>query len=96
MRIEPGVKIFEEPKGLNPDKLDDAVLAMLSLCITDEEIGNKAGIQADPGFDWNSLERLHKQGFLATPPNILADRPIWLTPEGVRRARELFRKTFCD
>lgn len=84
------------PKEFKPDKLDNAVLAMLSLCILDDEIGSNPGIQADPGFDYEALQRLHAKGYLAARPSISSDRPVWLTPEGARRARELFRKLFCD
>ncbi len=89
-------KIVERPEGLKQAKLDDAVLALLSLCINDNEIGSKPGIQANPGFDYETLKRLHAKGYLASPPSILPDRPVWLTPDGARRARELFRELFCD
>src|SRR6266542_1376824 len=70
--------------ALDLDKLDDAVLAMLSLCIINDEIDERPGIQAEDGFDYQSLVRLHKQGYLATKPN-LPIHAIWLTPEGARR-----------
>jgi hypothetical protein len=88
--------VVKSPKGLKPDKLDDVVLAMLSLGIIDDEIGQKTEIQAETGYDYEALERLHTKGFLAGPPSILSDRPVWLTPKGVRRARKLFREMFCS
>jgi hypothetical protein len=89
-------KTINNNHSLDSEKLDDAVLAMLSLGIIDDEIGSKPGIQAEPGFDYDALERLHAKGFLAAPPHTLSDRPVWLTPEGARHARELFRKMFCN
>ena len=83
------------PPTPNPDKLDDAVLAMLSVCIIDDEIGNRPGIQTQEGFNYESLIRLHKKGYLATCPHHPINA-IWLTPEGARRARELFRQMFCE
>jgi Lar family restriction alleviation protein len=80
---------------LDLDKLDDAVLAILSLCIINDEIAERPGIQAEDGFDYESLVRLHKKGYLATEPHPPI-HAIWLTPEGARRGRELFRKLFSS
>ena len=81
-------------EALDPDKLDDAVLAMLSVFIIDSEIGNRPGIQTVEGYDDEALVRLHRKGYLATYPHQPINA-IWLTPEGARRARELFRQMFC-
>jgi hypothetical protein len=80
----------------NFDKFDDAMLAMLSDCILTGKPRRRLGIQADPKFNYQSLQRLRAKGYLAAPPSILADRPIWLTPKGARRAQKLFRQMFCD
>ena len=83
-----------EPVQLSTERLDEAVLALLSLCIL-SALPGQPGIQADPGFDYDSLKRLHAQGYLAACPHHPI-HTIWLTPEGARRSRELFRKLFCD
>ena len=77
------------------DKVDDAVLAILSLSIIDDEIGERPGIQAEDGFAYESLVRLHKKGYLAAEPHPPI-HAIWLTPDGARRGRELFRKMFSN
>ena len=78
----------------NLDKLDDMVLAMLSLCMVLEASGTDQRIQAEPEFDYYALQRLYAKGYLAAPPSTVSGRPVWLTPEGARRARDLFRQTF--
>lgn len=88
-------KVVKEPKGLNHQKLDDAVLAMLSQSICANQKVTGLGIQAEPGLDYGALERLYAAGDLCSPPSILSDRPVWLTPKGVRRAKRLFREIFC-
>ena len=40
-----------QPDGLTTEKLDEAILAMLSLNLRDDEIGNRPGIQAEAGFN---------------------------------------------
>jgi hypothetical protein len=75
--------------------LDNATLAILTLSISQNDHPGLSGIQVDPEFDLPTLARLHDKGFLATEPHPPVNA-IWLTPEGARRAHELFRKLFCD
>jgi hypothetical protein len=42
----------------DPDKIDDAVLALLLLGRHDE-------VRAWKTFDWDAMERLHEKGFIA-------------------------------
>jgi hypothetical protein len=42
------------------DKIDEAVLALLSL-------GLHGGARAWKGFDWDSMDRLHQRGYIADP-----------------------------
>jgi hypothetical protein len=44
------------------DKIDDAVLGLLWLTLHDER-------RAWKGFDWNTLDRLHRKGLIADPAN---------------------------
>lgn len=46
----------------NPDKIDDAVLALLLLTSFTEGKGEFAVTRAWKGHDWDSLDRLHQKG----------------------------------
>ena len=45
---------------LDTDKIDQAVLALLSL-------GRHEGYRVWKGFDWAVLNRLHEQGYITDP-----------------------------
>jgi Domain of unknown function (DUF6429) len=70
---------------IDTDKVDDAVLGLLWLTLHDER-------RAWKGFDWDSLERLHRKGLIADPAN--KRKSVVLSDEGLRRTRELFRALF--
>ena len=46
---------------IDPDKIDEAVLALLYLTLHDDS-------RAWKGFDWESLNRLHQKGLILDPP----------------------------
>jgi hypothetical protein len=52
----------------------------------------QAGGRALKGFDWATLERLHQKGWIAEPR--IKDMALAVTPEGVQKSEELFRKYF--
>ncbi|WP_439529051.1 DUF6429 family protein [Pannonibacter sp.] len=70
---------------IDEDKVDAAVLGLLFLTLHD---GNRAW----KSFDWDTLSRLHRQGFIANPVNTA--KSVTLTPEGIRRSEELFMQMF--
>ena len=45
---------------LDTGKIDDAVLALLCLGLHD-------GVRAWKGFDWDAMDRLHRQGYISYP-----------------------------
>ncbi len=67
-------------------KLDEIVLALLYLNVS-------TTARAWKGFDWDSLDRLHSQGFISTPKS--KAKSVVLSEEGARRAEELFRRYFA-
>ena len=67
------------------DKVDDAVLALMSLTIHDR-------VRAWKGFDWDALNRLHEKGLIADPRN--KTKSVVLTEEGLARSEELFERLF--
>jgi predicted transcriptional regulator len=69
-------------------KLDEVVLALLHFnAHTDHGV-----TRAWKGFDWDSLGRLHAQGFISDPKS--KAKSVVLTEEGARIAEELFRRHF--
>ena len=69
-------------------KLDEVVLALLHFnAHTDHGV-----TRAWKGFDWDSLDRLHAQGFISDPKS--RAKSVVLTEEGARTAEELFRRHF--
>jgi predicted protein tyrosine phosphatase len=52
--------MFAMPKAIDQDKLDQAVLALLSL-------GRHDGFRTWKGFDWEVMGRLHQKGDISDP-----------------------------
>jgi len=70
-------------------KLDEVVLALLYFnAHTDHGV-----TRAWKGFDWDTLDRLHAQGFISDPKS--KAKSVVLSEEGARRAEELFRRYFA-
>jgi hypothetical protein len=71
---------------IDPDKIDDAVLALLLLGLHDE-------CRAWKGHDWGALDRLHQKGYISNPAS--KARSVVFTDEGLREAERLFNKFFA-
>jgi hypothetical protein len=69
----------------DPDKIDDAVLALLLLGLHDE-------CRAWKGHDWDALDRLHQKGYISNPAR--RAKSIVFSDEGLRQAERLFKKFF--
>jgi hypothetical protein len=72
----------------DPDKVDDAVLALLWLTM----FGDKYGDRAWKGHDWDALDRLHEKGYIGDPKG--KAKSVVVTEEGKARAEALFRTLF--
>lgn len=70
---------------IDENKVDDAVLALLWLTLHDNN-------RAWKGFDWDSLERLHKKGMIGSPGGRV--KSVVLTKEGLDAAERLFEQLF--
>lgn len=70
------------------DKVDEMTLALMFL-VTSEQGGFA---RAWKGFDWNTMDRLHRKGWISDPKTKALS--VTVTPEGLERARELFRLHF--
>ena len=71
---------------LDNDKIDDAVLALLLLGIHEDD-------RAWKGFDWDTLDRLHKKGFISNPRG--KAKSIVFTAKGLLEAQRLLEKLFA-
>jgi hypothetical protein len=72
------------------DKVDDYTLALMYLVFH----GDRYGMRAWKGFDWDTLDRLHEKGLIADPKG--KAKSVVVTAEGEQRAEDLFREFFAD
>jgi len=75
----------------NKDKVDELTLTLLYLVMHDED---EYGARAWKGFDWDTMNRLHEQGFIGNP--VSKAKSVLVTREGCERAKELFEKHFAN
>ena len=71
---------------IDPERIDDAVLALLWLGLHD-------GWRAWKGFDWDALDRLHRKGMISDP--VGKAKSVVFTEEGLREAERLFGELFA-
>jgi hypothetical protein len=74
---------------IDRDKVDEAVLALLSLGIHDE---NEYGGRAWKGFDWNAMNRLHEKGLIGDP--VSKAKSVMMTSANIAAAEKAFQKLF--
>jgi hypothetical protein len=72
---------------LDTDKIDQAVLALLSL-------GRHDGYRAWKSFDWEVLGRLHQKGYISDPVN--KAKSVLFTEEGARASQHLLEVLFAQ
>jgi hypothetical protein len=70
---------------LDPDKIDRAVLALLSLGLHD-------GYRTWKGFDWDALARLHEKGYISDP--VGKAKSVLFTEEGLAESQRLLQELF--
>lgn len=70
------------------DKVDEMVLALLSLTMFED----RSGLRAWKGHDWDALDRLHEKGYISDPKS--KAKSVVMTKEGAKQAKELFEKHF--
>ncbi len=72
---------------IDPDRIDDATLALLLLGLHDD-----AG-SVWKSFDWDALDRLHAKGLISAPRS--RAKSVVLTPDGRAEAERLFKLLFA-
>jgi hypothetical protein len=70
------------------DRVDEMVLALLFLTSSHDQHATRAW----KGFDWETLERLHRKGLISDPKGKTPS--VELSEEGGKLSRELFLKYF--
>ena len=73
------------PIDIDEDKVDRAVLALLSL-------GRHEGYRTWKAFDWEAMGRLHQKGYISDP--VAKAKSVLLTEEGARESERLMRELF--
>ena len=74
------------PMDIDQDKVDQTVLALLSL-------GRHEGYRTWKGFDWEVMGRLHRKGYISDPAG--KAKSVLFTDEGLRESERLFDALFC-
>lgn len=74
------------------DKIDEFTLALLYL-VSHERLEG-LGARAWKGFDWDTLNRLHKKGYISNP--VGKSKSVGMSEEGFIRAKELFERYFAE
>lgn len=72
--------------GFDTDRVDDAVLALLTLGLHD-------GWRAWKSFDWDAMDRLHRKEMISNP--VGKAKSVVFTDEGLERAQQLFEALFA-
>jgi len=74
------------PTNIDQDKVDQAVLALLSL-------GRHEGFRTWKAFDGEVMGRLHQKGYISDP--VGKTKSVQFTEEGLRESERLFNGLFC-
>jgi hypothetical protein len=78
--------MYAMPMDIDQDKVDQAVLALLSL-------GRHDGHRTWKAFDWEVMGRLHQKGYISDP--VGKAKSVLFTEEGLRESERLFDALFC-
>jgi hypothetical protein len=71
---------------IDTKKIDETFLALLHLTLHE---GNRAW----KGFDWETMNRLHQNGFISNP--VGKAKSVVLTDAGLQESERLFNKLFA-
>jgi hypothetical protein len=80
-----GLQGETDAMDLDEDMIDAAVLTLLRLTLHD-------GQRAWKGFDWDSMDRLHKKGWITDP--VGKAKSVVFTDEELERSEQLLQQLF--
>jgi hypothetical protein len=72
-------------KEIDPDRIDEAVLALLFL-------GRHDGYRTWKSFDWAAMDRLHAKGLISNP--VGKTKSVVFSEQGLRQSEALFHQLF--
>lgn len=84
-RVHEAHEPYSARTDLDPNRIEDAVLALLCFTLHD---GNRAW----KNFDFEVMDRLYKKGYIFDPRG--KSKSVVLTEDGLARSKELFEKLF--
>lgn len=88
----PVLSIVKEDNAIQPkldeDKIDDAILALLTLTFHEDHHVTRAW----KTFDWEAMTRLHARGYILNPVGKV--KSVTMTDEGIARAKQLLVQLF--
>ena len=82
------VTFLEECMEINDEKLQQTVLALLQLNLSDD-----SGRRAWKSLPWGVMDALHEKGYISDPAT--KNKSIVLTEEGRKLSEELFEQLFA-
>jgi hypothetical protein len=71
--------------GIDTDRIDEAVLALLHLGLHDD-------CRVWKSFDWDAMNRLHEKGLISDP--VGKAKSVVLTDDGFKKSAQLFHAMF--
>ncbi len=74
----------------NEDRVDNVVLALLYLNMTEDDFG----IRAWKSLPWSAMDRLYKKGYISDPQG--KGKSVAVSEEARQRAEALFRQYFGE
>jgi hypothetical protein len=77
------VSTYDKSMDIDQDKVDQAVLALLSL-------GRHEGYRTWKAFGWESMNPLHQKGYISDP--VTKSKPAPFTEQGLRESERLFER----
>lgn len=70
------------------EKVDEATLALMWLVTESDKYGSRAW----KGFDWDTMDRLHKKGLISDPKR--KNKSVALSEEAVELSERIFKRLF--
>lgn len=77
--------------NFDKNKVDEFTLALIYLVMHNQD---EYGARAWKGFDWDTMNRLYDKGYIGNP--LGKAKSVFVTPEGSKKAKELFKFYFVD